>query len=191
MSLAGRPARAPAPAAAPRAVDRCGGVALAVGVSLDGVAARRATCRRRPVASLLACRRRCCSGSARRRRTRTAKPPAYQSVLLATGLPLLFAGLFTARSLAGDLDPPPAWAFTGRRGRDGGARAVAGAGAQQRDLAAARRDPRRRGADRGLGGDLRLDLRGALPLAAGGLRRRRWCSARSRCASRPAATPRC
>jgi len=40
------------------------------------------------------------------------KPTAYQSVLLATGLPLLFAGLFLLfGSLAGYLDPPPAWVF--------------------------------------------------------------------------------
>ena len=158
--LGGRPARAPAPAASPRAADRCRGGGARRRRRADGVPARATGCRRRPRGDPARRAARCCSGSARRRPNEDGKPPAYQSVLLATGLPLLYAGLLIAARVLGGLRRSAA----GRRvavdvGGGRRARAVAGVRAQQRDLAAARRDPRRRRADLGLVVDLRLDSR--------------------------------
>ena len=70
----------------------------------------------------------------------------------------------------------------------GGAGAVAGVRAQQRDLAAARRDARRRRAAGGLGVALRRDSAAAVPLAAGRLRGR--ARARVARAARAGAPPR-
>ena len=84
-------------------------------------------------------------------------------MLLATGLPLLYAGLLLlAAALGANFDEgPPAGALMWTSALAGGARAVAGARAQQRHLAAVRGDPGRRRAARRLG----VGLRAARPRA--------------------------
>ena len=148
MSLAGglRELLRPPPHRGP--LIAAGGVALGVGLALTFV---RLLDQRRPLGDRRCCSSaaRCCTGSARRRPTRTASRPRTSRCCSATGLPLLYAGLFTLLN---------GTARTRTPGRSlvtavvvGGARALAGAGAQQRDLAADGRDPRRRRARRGLG----------------------------------------
>ena len=106
-------------------------------------------------------------------------PPAYQSVLLVTGLPLIFAGLLTVADVfASGLRAVPRGRVHVGLARHGDARALAGVRAQQRDLAPDVRDPGRRRAAVRVVVDLRRDLCRALPLAARAVPGRRSCSQR-------------
>jgi hypothetical protein len=88
-----------------------GAVALAVGLALEVLRLRD----RLPVgvhAALLLCAGALVFWLGAQAPNEDGVPPAYQSVLLATGLPLLFAGLLAATAgLGGSLDPPPVWAL--------------------------------------------------------------------------------
>ena len=78
------------------------------------------------------------------------EPPAYQSVLLATGAAAALRRAADADVLGADFDGSAAGRAAVDVGRRRRAGAVAGVRAQQRDLAADRRDPRRRRAARGV-----------------------------------------
>ena len=100
MSLAGglRELLRPPPHRGP--LIAAGAVPLAVGLALDGVPARRAAAR--GVHMAIAARR----GAllywlGAQAPNEDGEPPAYQSVLLVTGLPLLFGGLLIAADVLG------------------------------------------------------------------------------------------
>src|SRR5215203_4626321 len=106
MSLAGglRELLRPPPHRGP--LIAAGGVALAVGVALTVLRLRDELAVAAVVAMLLGC------GGVlywlgAQAPNEQGEPPAYQSVLLATGLPLLYAGLLVLG--AGGFEPPGSW----------------------------------------------------------------------------------